>query len=92
MILAICWAATGQSWLLVETIDRCACPTLLKRSEAWADYCDAERPLELAIKKLLAKQNMSTAKKRKPEMPLAAIGVPRDDAYAAAALEPFPAT
>ncbi len=35
---------------------------------------------------------MSTAKKRNPEMPLAAIGVPRDDAYAAAALEPFPAT
>ncbi len=29
-------------------------PAILKRSEAWADYCDAERPLELAIKKLLA--------------------------------------
>jgi bifunctional non-homologous end joining protein LigD len=29
-------------------------PALLARSNAWADYCDAERPLEAAIRKLIA--------------------------------------
>ncbi|MBS0249954.1 MAG: non-homologous end-joining DNA ligase [Proteobacteria bacterium] len=28
-------------------------PALLKKSSAWKDYCDAERPLKAAIKKLL---------------------------------------
>jgi bifunctional non-homologous end joining protein LigD len=28
-------------------------PTLLARSKPWADYCDAERPLEPAIRKLI---------------------------------------
>jgi bifunctional non-homologous end joining protein LigD len=27
-------------------------PALLKKSRAWAEYCDSERPLEAAIKKL----------------------------------------
>jgi bifunctional non-homologous end joining protein LigD len=27
-------------------------PAALKRTKAWADYCDAERPLKDAIKKL----------------------------------------
>jgi bifunctional non-homologous end joining protein LigD len=27
-------------------------PGLLKKSKAWAEYCDSERPLEAAIKKL----------------------------------------
>ena len=27
-------------------------PALLSRSKAWADYCDCERPLEQAIKRL----------------------------------------
>jgi bifunctional non-homologous end joining protein LigD len=29
-------------------------PALLAKSKAWADYCDAERPLEGAIRKLVA--------------------------------------
>ena len=29
-------------------------PALLAKSKAWADYCDAERPLEAAIRKLVA--------------------------------------
>ena len=29
-------------------------PTLLRRSKAWGEYCDAERPLEQAIEKLKA--------------------------------------
>ena len=29
-------------------------PTLLRRSKAWREYCDAERPLEQAIAKLKA--------------------------------------
>ena len=29
-------------------------PALLGKSKAWADYCDAERPLEGAIRKLVA--------------------------------------
>jgi bifunctional non-homologous end joining protein LigD len=29
-------------------------PALLARSKAWEDYCDAERPLEAAIRKLIA--------------------------------------
>jgi len=29
-------------------------PALLAKSKAWADYCDAERPLEIAIRKLVA--------------------------------------
>jgi bifunctional non-homologous end joining protein LigD len=29
-------------------------PALLARSNAWEDYCDAERPLEAAIRKLIA--------------------------------------
>ena len=29
-------------------------PALLARSKAWVDYCDAERPLEAAIRKLIA--------------------------------------
>jgi bifunctional non-homologous end joining protein LigD len=27
-------------------------PALIRKSKAWADYCDAERPLEKAIKRL----------------------------------------
>jgi hypothetical protein len=27
---------------------------LIAKSKAWADYCDAERPLEGAIRKLVA--------------------------------------
>ena len=30
-------------------------PALLAKSKAWADYCDAERPLEGAIRKLTAR-------------------------------------
>jgi len=29
-------------------------PELLAKNNAWADYCDAERPLERAIRKLVA--------------------------------------
>ena len=29
-------------------------PALLSKSKAWEDYCDAERPLEAAIRKLVA--------------------------------------
>jgi bifunctional non-homologous end joining protein LigD len=29
-------------------------PALLAKSKAWADYCDAERPLESAIRRLVA--------------------------------------
>jgi bifunctional non-homologous end joining protein LigD len=29
-------------------------PALLTKSKAWVDYCDAERPLEAAIRKLIA--------------------------------------
>ena len=29
-------------------------PALLGRSNAWTDYCNAERPLEAAIRKLIA--------------------------------------
>jgi bifunctional non-homologous end joining protein LigD len=29
-------------------------PALIAKSKAWSDYCDAERPLEGAIKKLIA--------------------------------------
>jgi bifunctional non-homologous end joining protein LigD len=29
-------------------------PPLLKKTKAWADYCDAERPLVEAIRKLKA--------------------------------------
>jgi bifunctional non-homologous end joining protein LigD len=29
-------------------------PGLLAKSKAWTDYCDAERPLEGAIRKLVA--------------------------------------
>ena len=31
-------------------------PALLKKTKAWADYCDAEHPLAPAIKKLAAKR------------------------------------
>jgi len=31
-------------------------PTLLKKSDAWADYCDGERPFLAAAKKLVAKR------------------------------------
>ena len=30
--------------------------SLLSKSKAWEDYCDAERPLEAAIRKLVTKQ------------------------------------
>jgi bifunctional non-homologous end joining protein LigD len=29
-------------------------PSLLAKSKAWVDYCDAQRPLEAAIRKLVA--------------------------------------
>jgi bifunctional non-homologous end joining protein LigD len=30
-----------------------AVPALLAKSTAWKDYCDAVRPIEIAIKKLI---------------------------------------
>jgi len=27
-------------------------PSLLRKSKAWSDYCDGERPLDQAVKKL----------------------------------------
>jgi bifunctional non-homologous end joining protein LigD len=30
-------------------------PALLKKTKAWADYCDSERPLDAAIKRLAKK-------------------------------------
>jgi bifunctional non-homologous end joining protein LigD len=35
------------------TID--SAPALLAKTKAWQDYCDAERPLEPAIRKLKAR-------------------------------------
>ena len=34
----------------IETV-----PALLRRSKPWADYCDGERPLAAAIRKLVGK-------------------------------------
>ena len=31
-------------------------PALLAKSRAWEDYCDAERPLDEAIRKLTARK------------------------------------
>lgn len=40
-------------------------PALLKKSRAWSDYCDAEVPLEPAIRKLVD-HTSSTARRRRP--------------------------
>jgi bifunctional non-homologous end joining protein LigD len=31
-------------------------PALLAKSKAWSDYCDAERPLEAAIRRLITRK------------------------------------
>jgi hypothetical protein len=42
-------------------------PALLAKSRAWEEYCDSERPLEPAIRKLGSKgEARVTSTKRKP--------------------------
>ena len=52
-------------------------PALLAKSKVWADYCDAERPLEAAIRKLVAVKAMTVAA-RKRKAGLAELGIPLD--------------
>jgi len=39
-------------------------PALLKKSTAWSDYCDAEVPLEPAMRKLVGKRERGTSRRR----------------------------
>jgi bifunctional non-homologous end joining protein LigD len=41
-------------------------PALQRKSTAWADYCDAEVPLEPAIRKLVGAAQRSTSRRREP--------------------------
>jgi bifunctional non-homologous end joining protein LigD len=36
-------------------------PALLTKSKPWPDYCDSERPLAAAIKKLVGRRRRKTA-------------------------------
>jgi bifunctional non-homologous end joining protein LigD len=45
------WAQVGPNLDPISYTIRTV-PTLLRKTKAWADYCDSERPLEEAIKKL----------------------------------------